>query len=86
MQEQTDSGRYSNCTHQAINTTGREWCNDLAKMEVQRLIDANARIGDVVVYIDGSVHRGGRPGWGVSVRIQEKERFCIASLVYVYPP
>lgn len=44
----------------------------VAEFEALLLIDGNVGEGDAVVYSDGYVHRGGRLGWGFSVRIKRQ--------------
>ena len=42
----------------------RNWPAGAVEVEIQQLIQDNARPGDVIIYTDGSVSRGRRSAWG----------------------
>lgn len=56
-QEWIDSGRKDNCTS-AITPT--EWCNGVAELEVDQLIEENVGKADTVIYMDDFVHPAGQ--------------------------
>lgn len=53
-----------------------------AEFEIHKLIDDNAGKDDEIVFADGSVQRGDRPGWGLPARIKGK---VVAQQSVVYP-
>ena len=58
-----------------ISTLGREcreWAPGAAHAEVETLIEENSRVGDLIVFTDGSVTRNKKSGWAYSARLNGK--------------
>ena len=58
-----------------ISTLGREcreWAPGAAHAEVETLIEENSRVGDLIVFTDGSVTRNKKSGWAFSARLNGK--------------
>ena len=61
----------------------REVADVVTEQEIQALINDNSRLGDLVVYTDGSVQRGVKSGWGFIItqdgKITHKASGAVAS-------
>ena len=58
-----DDGRFTQITA-TLGSECREWTKEAVSLEIELLIEENLLSDYLIVYTDGSVHRGVRSGWG----------------------